>query len=218
MPLPPYESVIYSPEIVVTLWISLQLSSLYIWYVILFIFILFILSLLNRIRMTPSAKSSRHFPRNVPSRSTFHSGKTSSYLLLLYSTLCLFCDNCEYCRNNSCAAPKCIWNNPTGKKWHVHHHNNHQSQVMMTTNDDHWHDLSWWRRPGTCIRFIIIWLSGAFSWACAISFPMVILAWCNTRVQRTYLKWLCVSMFWIIQTHDLKCFWFAISACISYIL
>lgn len=54
-------------------------SSLY-YMVCCFVFILFILSLLTRIashRMTPSAKSSRHFPRNVPSRSTFHSGKTS---------------------------------------------------------------------------------------------------------------------------------------------
>ncbi|GAB0096129.1 MAP/microtubule affinity-regulating kinase 3 [Sergentomyia squamirostris] len=33
-------------------------------------------SLLNRIRLTPAVKSSRHFPRNVPSRSTFHSGQT----------------------------------------------------------------------------------------------------------------------------------------------
>lgn len=63
------------------------LSSLYIWYVILFLF-LFILSLLTRIRMTPSAKSSRHFPRNVPSRSTFHSGKTSCYLLFFHIILC----------------------------------------------------------------------------------------------------------------------------------
>ncbi|XP_055838989.1 serine/threonine-protein kinase MARK2 isoform X15 [Episyrphus balteatus] len=33
-------------------------------------------SLLDRLRMTSAVKSSRHFPRNVPSRSTFHSGQT----------------------------------------------------------------------------------------------------------------------------------------------
>ncbi|XP_037031745.1 serine/threonine-protein kinase MARK2-like isoform X4 [Bradysia coprophila] len=33
-------------------------------------------SLVNRLRMTPAVKSARHFPRNVPSRSTFHSGQT----------------------------------------------------------------------------------------------------------------------------------------------
>ncbi|XP_037917780.1 serine/threonine-protein kinase MARK2 isoform X13 [Hermetia illucens] len=35
-------------------------------------------SLLDRLRMTSAVKSSRHFPRNVPSRSTFHSGQTRS--------------------------------------------------------------------------------------------------------------------------------------------
>ncbi|KAH8398586.1 hypothetical protein KR222_005348 [Zaprionus bogoriensis] len=33
-------------------------------------------SLFNRLRMASAVKSSRHFPRNVPSRSTFHSGQT----------------------------------------------------------------------------------------------------------------------------------------------
>ncbi|KAL5286417.1 MARK1 family protein [Megaselia abdita] len=33
-------------------------------------------NLLDRLRMTSATKSSRHFPRNVPSRSTFHSGQT----------------------------------------------------------------------------------------------------------------------------------------------
>ncbi|XP_055921746.1 serine/threonine-protein kinase MARK2 isoform X12 [Eupeodes corollae] len=33
-------------------------------------------NLLDRLRMTSAVKSSRHFPRNVPSRSTFHSGQT----------------------------------------------------------------------------------------------------------------------------------------------
>ncbi|XP_037031759.1 serine/threonine-protein kinase MARK2-like isoform X16 [Bradysia coprophila] len=33
-------------------------------------------NLVNRLRMTPAVKSARHFPRNVPSRSTFHSGQT----------------------------------------------------------------------------------------------------------------------------------------------
>ncbi|CAD7089214.1 unnamed protein product [Hermetia illucens] len=35
-------------------------------------------NLLDRLRMTSAVKSSRHFPRNVPSRSTFHSGQTRS--------------------------------------------------------------------------------------------------------------------------------------------
>ncbi|XP_020804843.1 serine/threonine-protein kinase MARK2 isoform X3 [Drosophila serrata] len=33
-------------------------------------------SLFDRLRMASAVKSSRHFPRNVPSRSTFHSGQT----------------------------------------------------------------------------------------------------------------------------------------------
>lgn len=40
-------------------------------------------SLFNRLRMASAVKSSRHFPRNVPSRSTFHSGEFSVYLFLL---------------------------------------------------------------------------------------------------------------------------------------
>ncbi|XP_037712611.1 serine/threonine-protein kinase MARK2 isoform X19 [Drosophila subpulchrella] len=34
------------------------------------------MSLFDRLRMASAVKSSRHFPRNVPSRSTFHSGQT----------------------------------------------------------------------------------------------------------------------------------------------
>lgn len=44
---------------------------------------LYTCSLFNRLRMASAVKSSRHFPRNVPSRSTFHSGEFSVYLFLL---------------------------------------------------------------------------------------------------------------------------------------
>lgn len=44
---------------------------------------LYTCSLFNRLRMASAVKSSRHFPRNVPSRSTFHSGEFCVYLFLL---------------------------------------------------------------------------------------------------------------------------------------
>lgn len=48
-----------------------------------YVLFLYIYSLFDRLRMASAVKSSRHFPRNVPSRSTFHSGEFSVHLFLL---------------------------------------------------------------------------------------------------------------------------------------
>lgn len=62
-----------------------RVASFAIFY-LLFVFLFFNQSLVNRIRMTPAVKSARHFPRNVPSRSTFHSGE---YLSLHMNCPCI---------------------------------------------------------------------------------------------------------------------------------
>lgn len=56
-----------------------------------FVFLFFNQSLVNRIRMTPAVKSARHFPRNVPSRSTFHSGEYTPTIMTYNRIVFAYC-------------------------------------------------------------------------------------------------------------------------------
>lgn len=88
-----------------------RVASFAIFY-LLFVFLFFNQSLVNRIRMTPAVKSARHFPRNVPSRSTFHSGEYLHYTWIVHAF-----PPCTHTHTRTTIGHHL----PSQTQWHLHH-------------------------------------------------------------------------------------------------